>query len=597
MKKRRLNEQIILIIRKTKLYPRLVLLFILCCFVPMISISLATMLSFQLNYRSQLNTNYTQSLNIFSSATDTMIATLNSNLTAIATYTGTQSRVLSDNKSHDFLYQSYLSNTLISENRIISIEVSSVTDVLESVRYQIFEKDIYSNPYIRRVAASSHIHYWQYLDYSDDVVFKGNNSLANKGTDHDYIIATMPIKNPISGMRIGFVSFIMHSNIFDSLINNQRENNVYDQKLQKLDFSIIDDTNTVLFSTCYRTGSILDQRIIDSLVINGTTSVKIEDSIYNIACTNSAESNLRFICTVKQDNSTLIAPLLIRFTFITVILILLASCLVMLFIKSIMNPINKMISHMRSLGENDEMNQTPIDDHANDELSELIKNYNRAIKREIELKNNLIEEEKKRQEAEYQALTSLINPHFLYNTLDMINWKAYSEGKTDIACSIQNLSEFFRLSQKSIKKPYFLKDEIALTKMYCKIQEEKNEKRIRFIFNIANNTLNCEVLNIILQPLVENAIFHGILSPNLGSGTIETKTFIKTGFLHMLVIDDGIGLNQNPIEKDTKIISNYGLTSIQNRLMFTYGEEGKLLIYPNKRKGTIAEIIIPAILH
>ena len=589
-----MTERIILRIRRTALHPRLVLLFIICGFVPMILISFFTITNIQNEYRDQLNRNYLQSLNVFASSSDSMIETFNADLTAIATHRTTTSRISSGNLDHDFNYQSFLSNTLISNNEIITIEVSSVTDVLDSVRYQIFNRNIYQNPYIRRVAASNYLHYWQILDTDDENIFHGSNSLGNRGPRDEYILATMQIKNPLTGLRIGFVSFVLDTSIFDTLLHSLNEFNIYNREIQPIEFSIIDDMNNVIYSTIYEPGSVINEALTDGILEEQVNTIQLDDGYYNVACTHSEESNLRYICSVKQDKIASIEPTLISFIIMTVIVLFFAIYVMMLFIRSITEPMNRLVTHMRLLGDEGNTLPPPITDNSSDELSELIESYNMAIRREFDLRNRLIAEEKLRQEAEYKALTSLINPHFLYNTLDMINWKAYKEGKKDIAYSIRNLSEFFRLTQKSVKKPYTLADEVELTRMYCRIQEEKNEHRIGFIFDIDEDTLNCEVLNIILQPLVENAVFHGILTPNKEKGTVVISSFISDEMLHMRVMDDGVGFDEKMQQTgDTGTISNYGLKSIRERLHFTFGDNAELHIYKDEKGRTVAEITIP----
>jgi len=233
-----------------------------------------------------------------------------------------------------------------------------------------------------------------------------------------------------------------------------------------------------------------------------------------------------------------------------------------------------------------------------DEIGELMENFNFMIHR-IKL---LIEEQYKSgqelKSVELKALQAQINPHFLYNTLDLINWTAIRYKVPEISSLVQSLSRFYKLSLNKGRDIVPISDEIKHVKLYVDIQNRRFENKIHLHVDIADDILEFSILKTILQPIVENSIMHGILEKDDQSGNISISAAMDHGIILIKVCDDGVGiseesvmdvLNTNPDESH-----GYGVGNINSRLQLYYGKNYGLTFTSEPGKGTQVEIRIPA---
>jgi len=237
-----------------------------------------------------------------------------------------------------------------------------------------------------------------------------------------------------------------------------------------------------------------------------------------------------------------------------------------------------------------------------DEISTLGSSFNKMAERIEELIDELIvsgiiqnrlEGEKKA--AEITALQAQINPHFLYNTLDMINYLVKQNRTDDVVALINSLSDLFRfgISREEILIP--IDEELKYTMAYTKIISAIYGDRIKFIWNVNNNITGYKTIRLILQPLVENAIYHGFRKRE-GIISISCSKYGKS--IVFEVTDNGEGINASELEKIRENLKNgsskkIGLYNVYSRLKLHFGEKAELLIENNQIKGTIVRIAIP----
>jgi two-component system sensor histidine kinase YesM len=200
-------------------------------------------------------------------------------------------------------------------------------------------------------------------------------------------------------------------------------------------------------------------------------------------------------------------------------------------------------------------------------------------------------------EAELKAMQAQINPHFLYNTLDSIRWMAVKRKAYDVGEQIEALSDLFRHSLNQGKETTTIRDEIEHLKNYLFIQQNRFADKMSWEIHASPAVLDHETPKLLLQPLVENAIVHGI-EPKIGSGMIRVSIFERNDQeIVFQVRDDGIGMNQ---EQVSDILSNakeqykgFALRNIEERVQLRYGEGYKLLMESQLGEGTCVEISIP----
>jgi two-component system sensor histidine kinase YesM len=234
----------------------------------------------------------------------------------------------------------------------------------------------------------------------------------------------------------------------------------------------------------------------------------------------------------------------------------------------------------------------------NDEIGRLTKNFNFML-----TKITVLLEEKYRlgqeiKNLELKALQAQINPHFLYNTLDLINWMAVKTKTPEISRVVKALSRFYRLSLNKGEETMSIHDEIEHVRAYVEIQNMRFNNCIRFETALPNEILEHKILKLILQPLVENSILHGILEKEIEAGTIRIYGKIEDGIIQLYVEDDGVGLSaeqtaQMLTDNSAENTHGYGVKNIHQRLQLNYGPEFGLTYYSEPDRGTTVMIKIP----
>ncbi|MBA2502994.1 MAG: histidine kinase [Pyrinomonadaceae bacterium] len=193
-------------------------------------------------------------------------------------------------------------------------------------------------------------------------------------------------------------------------------------------------------------------------------------------------------------------------------------------------------------------------------------------------------------QAQLQALKMQLNPHFLFNTLNAISELVYDSPATADRVVTQ-LSEMLRLSLKSNKsQEVSLKDELEFLERYIEIQQTLLQERLTVRFRIDAQTLDARVPNMILQPLVENAIQHG-LSPRAAGGKIEIGAQRENGMLHLYVQDDGLGITSGKRRADDG--KGIGLSNTRARLRHLYAERHRFELKQPSSGGVVVHLAFP----
>ena len=196
--------------------------------------------------------------------------------------------------------------------------------------------------------------------------------------------------------------------------------------------------------------------------------------------------------------------------------------------------------------------------------------------------------------AEFRALQAQINPHFLYNTLDMINWIAFERNDEKTCHIIESLSEFYRTGLNSGERIYTVRQEITHVSAYIEIQKERYQGKIKYHFDIQEETYPYEMVKVALQPLVENAIVHGII-PKGSKGNIWIAVKMENHEILFRVADDGQGLSEKQTMEKKSGRSSYGLRNVDARIKMYFGEDYGVRLEPGENgNGAVSVIRIPA---
>ena len=205
--------------------------------------------------------------------------------------------------------------------------------------------------------------------------------------------------------------------------------------------------------------------------------------------------------------------------------------------------------------------------------------------------NDMIDKINYLREYEIKSLYSQINPHFLYNTLDTIIWMAEFKDTEKVISITKSLANFFRLTLNEGKEQILLKDEISHISEYLYIQKQRYEDKLEYSIEIDKNLENIVVPKLILQPIVENAIYHGIKN-NDNNGFIKIKSFNYGDKFEILVIDNGVGFKNSKTHSQMKM-GGIGIENVDKRIKFFYGVEYGVTIDEKVEKGAVVKISFP----
>ncbi|RKP49927.1 sensor histidine kinase [Cohnella endophytica] len=229
----------------------------------------------------------------------------------------------------------------------------------------------------------------------------------------------------------------------------------------------------------------------------------------------------------------------------------------------------------------------PNESFVADEVGVIGQTFQRMTLENQLLSERLLQSQLKEREAELRSLQAQIKPHFLYNTLDSIYWMSLLEEKADIAQMALSLSESFKLSLNKGKELIPVFKELKHIEHYMIIHNLRYDNRFHYRVDVDPTIMSYEILKLMLQPLVENAIYHG-LEPKVGEGTIRLSGRKDGDFLVFTVTDDGVGMaNIGQTEQ------GYGMRNVRERLTLFYGARSAFTITSKPNEGTSIELRFP----
>ena len=297
---------------------------------------------------------------------------------------------------------------------------------------------------------------------------------------------------------------------------------------------------------------------------------------------------------IAQSNQ-LIFQLLAIYLAILVFAILLANFLA----RSITNRLSSVIMQMKKIRQGPPV---PMESpQAHDEIGDLIDTYNYMTRKMDELIQKQAKASEDLRIAEFNSLQAQINPHFLYNTMDMINWQALQGHTAEVSTAVQNLSKFYKLTLSRKKGISTIEREEEHVSIYISLQNMRYHDSIDFISDIPDELMEYQIPKLTLQPVVENSILHGILEKETKTGTIVLTGWLEDTDVVLLVSDDGVGISP---EKMPTILSGTGQSSsggtniaiynTHRRLQILYGQKYGLTYTSTPGQGTEVQIRIPA---
>jgi len=402
------------------------------------------------------------------------------------------------------------------------------------------------------------------INNSDMPVFNPSrkNSTSSMNSALWFLSISRDIKNS-KGENLGVIVFDIKYEILERYLNSISFG-------KQIDNIIVDKNNNIIYYKDVK--CFADKKCLAKFSEKNKNKdtylyeTQIENTNWNLR----SLANTNDLVTLKKNFSHIV---------IIIFLVSLAfsSIITFIVITKILRPLIKLENHMQNFENN--LREFHLSEKTGYEVQNLVEHF-----------NVMVEKIKYLREYEIKALHSQINPHFLYNTLDTIIWMAEFEDNEKVISITKSLANYFRLSLSNGHEKIPLKDEIMHTKEYLFIQKQRYEDKLSYFFNIEDESLlSIEVPKIIIQPIVENSIYHGIKNLS-GNGIITIDVYRENSTVNISVKDNGIGFEKAKQFKKSKT-GGVGFQNVDKRIKFYYGKNyGVFINKDNKTEG--AEVII-----
>ena len=266
--------------------------------------------------------------------------------------------------------------------------------------------------------------------------------------------------------------------------------------------------------------------------------------------------------------------------------------------RSIAGPIRRLMQTMRRVEDGDLHVRSQVSSRT--ELGQLSDSFDHMIAKTAELMDERLRSEEQKRKSEWKALQAQIQPHFLYNTLDSIIWMSHAGRNAEVVEMTSALALLLRSSIGDGSDTNTLKKEIAHVRSYLTIQKMRYNEKLRYEIDLDPQTEDCLLPKLILQPLVENAIYHGIKVKQQG-GTVRIESLLEEDRLLITVEDDGVGMTPEQLEtildkkesdaESTKI----GVYNVNERLQLFFGPDAVMKYYSTPGVRTMVMLVLPIV--
>ncbi|TCL65316.1 two-component system sensor histidine kinase YesM [Hydrogenispora ethanolica] len=293
---------------------------------------------------------------------------------------------------------------------------------------------------------------------------------------------------------------------------------------------------------------------------------------------------------------------LIRWIILSGALASLLICLAMalLIARSISRPVRELVACMKRVEKGDLAAR--VDFRRGDELGVLGNSFNSMVERIKDLLDKVIEKQRRVRNSEIKALKAQINPHFLYNTLDSVNWLAQLNHVTEISVIVTELGQLLRNSISNGNDFSTVAESLETIQSYLRIQKIRYSDKFTAAIEVDPAIQQCQIPKLILQPLVENAIIHGLES-KVGQGVLTVRGYQEGAELVFEISDNGVGiskkqlaaLNREMENEGDQASSSIGIPNVNRRIKLYYGNEYGLTIRSRRGRGTQIILRLPAV--
>lgn len=459
-----------------------------------------------------------------------------------------------------------------------------------------------------------------YSEPTDTVIMDNNSIPLSDLSDTDWISAYHAVTSPKgtiiprskNNVYPQLITIIKPIYVADekkgAIIMNINAQSIYNSMLYqqykdgRLFFLVNADNKIIISSELSYFNTYPDNIGLNTLTIesNPKNSVyEINDKNYVVLSGDSAISDYKYISAYplelyEHKLSTM------KLQIIGILLLLMIIIFILAYVASVRSysPLNEIISFL----DNSQPPADSIEEEDKNELMYIINSIQTHINDKTKMAEILEERMKLLRKSQYDMLQTQINPHFLYNTLETINWMAYnmSNSENPVSKSLINLASFFR---NTLTSGYFvsIENEIKYTKEYVNILALRYGDLFDMEWDIDESILSYTIIKICLQPIIENAVYHGIKQKN-DKGLIKIKGLCDDNNIILIVSDDGIGIEKDALDELNKTLSetsftneksHIGLSNVNQRIKIIFGDSYGIHVESTVGVGTDVYVTIP----
>lgn len=459
-----------------------------------------------------------------------------------------------------------------------------------------------------------------YSEQTDTVIMDNNSIPLSDLSDTDWINAYRAVTSPKgtiiprskNNVYPQLITIIKPIYVADekkgAIIMNINAQSIYNSMLYqqykdgRLFFLVNADNKIIISSELSYFNTYPDDIGLNTLTIesNPKNSVyEINDKNYVVLSGDSTISDYKYISAYplelyEHKLSTM------KLQIIGILLLLMIIIFILAYVASVRSysPLNEIISFL----DNSQPPADSIEEEDKNELMYIINSIQTHINDKTKMAEILEERMKLLRKSQYDMLQTQINPHFLYNTLETINWMAYnmSNSENPVSKSLINLASFFR---NTLTSGYFvsIENEIKYTKEYVNILALRYGDLFDIEWDIDESILSYTIIKICLQPIIENAVYHGIKQKN-DKGLIKIKGLCDDNNIILIVSDDGVGIEKDDLDELNKTLSetsftneksHIGLSNVNQRIKIIFGDSYGIHVESTVGVGTDVYVTIP----
>jgi two-component system sensor histidine kinase YesM len=363
---------------------------------------------------------------------------------------------------------------------------------------------------------------------------------------------------------------------------------------------VYDSTHSVLSPDLLR--SMRSRKILQQQ--RGNFAIKLHGKELIVTFSTSKLTGWKIIGVSVKEELTRNLQRIQKISFLVLLSILFIIIFLTIYLSNLLtNPIQELQRVMKRVSENDLSTQVRI--HTRDELGKLGESFNRMTNRIQELMENIVADQIKIRKLEMKAFQEMIKPHFVYNTMDSIIALLEQKRDKDAMNLLEQLGRFFRITLSHGKEVVSIQEEMEHIRIYLQIQQFRFANKYNFIIELDEQLYQYQTIKLLLQPLVENAIYHGIRKLKNKNGIIIIKGSLTAEQICFEIIDNGMGINPAEVEYMNTILQEelipgdeelyFGIRNVNTRIKLNFGKQFGLKFESKLNVGTRAIVNIPII--